>query len=72
MNVATVHQVAYILSVRSEYPPLGSPTFHGTLETGTGQKFEFGTLAELNALMCEICGWVDTLPPVNEGVQYKQ
>jgi hypothetical protein len=64
---ATVHRVTYIISVRSKYPPLGSPVFHGTLETAAGQKFEFSTLAELNGLMCEIGGWIDAPPLTNEG-----
>ena len=57
---STIHQVAYIISIRSEYQHLGSPIFRGTLETAAGQKFEFSTLAELNGLLCEIGGWIDT------------
>jgi hypothetical protein len=59
---STIHQVTYIISIRSEYQQLGSPLFRGTLEIVTGQKFEFGTLAELNGLLCEIGGWIDTPP----------
>jgi hypothetical protein len=61
-----VHQVTYAISIRSEYRHFGSPIFRGTLETVAGQKFEFHTLAELNSLLCEICGWIDT-PPLPDG-----
>lgn len=63
---STIHQVTYIISIRSEYPQLGSPVFRGTLEIVAGQKFEFGTLAELNGLLCEIGGWIDTPPCAKE------
>jgi hypothetical protein len=63
---STIHEVTYIVSIRSEYQQLGSPIFRGTLETVAGQKFEFNTLAELNGLLCEICGWIDTPPTTNE------
>ena len=62
-----MHRVRYILTLRSEYQHWGSPVFHGTLETVAGQKFEFSTLDEFNRLLCEICGWIDTPPSVNEG-----
>ncbi len=61
-NSSTIHQVLYIISIRSEYQHSGSPTFRGTLETIAGQTFEFKTLAELNSLLCEIGGWIDTPP----------
>lgn len=64
---STIHQVKYILWIRSEYDPLSSPVFHGTLETIAGQKFEFKTLVELNGLLCEIGGWIDTPLVENEG-----
>ena len=64
---SSIHQVRYIISIRSEYPPLGSPVFRGTLEIVSGQKFEFSTLTELNSLLCEIGGWIDTPPLTNEG-----
>jgi hypothetical protein len=63
----TIHQVKYVLWIRSEHEPLSSPVFHGTLETIAGQKFEFSTLAELNGLLCEIGGWIDTSPLTNKG-----
>jgi hypothetical protein len=63
-DLSTVHQVTYTISIQSEHSRAGSPIFRGTLETGAGQKFEFNTLAELNRLLCEICGWAD--PPPNE------
>lgn len=62
-----MHQVRYILSIQSEYHHWGSPVIRGTLETVAGQKFEFSTLDELNRLLCEICGWIDTPPSVNKG-----
>lgn len=68
-NSSAVHQVSYIISIRSEYQHLGSPTFRGTLETAAGQKFEFNTLAELNGLLCEMGGWIDTPPLTAEGRQ---
>jgi hypothetical protein len=64
---STIHQVTYIITIRSEYQQLGSPIFRGALEIVTGQKFEFSTLAELNSLLCEIGGWIDTPPLTNEG-----
>lgn len=64
---STIHQVTYIISIRSEYQKLGSPVFRGTLEIVSGQKFEFSTLTELNSLLCEIGGWIDTPPLTNEG-----
>ena len=67
LGTSTSHQVIYTLSIRSIHYPLGPPIFHGTLETLGGQKFEFSTLFELNRLLCEICGWIDTPPSVNEG-----
>jgi hypothetical protein len=63
---SNIHEVTYVLSIRSEYPPLRPPIFRGTLETVARQKFEFNTLAELNGLLCEICGWIDTPPPTNK------
>ena len=63
---STIHEVTYIISIRSEHQQSGSPIFRGTLETVAGQKFEFNTLAELNGLLCEICGWIDALPSTNE------
>ncbi len=63
---STIHEVTYFISIRSEYQQLGSPVCRGTLETVAGQKFEFNTLAELDGLLCEICGWIDTLPVTNE------
>jgi len=62
----TIHQVKYIISIRSDYRQMGTPVFFGTLETVTGQKFNFITLAELNSLLCEIGGWIDT-PPRTDG-----
>lgn len=64
---SSIHQVRYIISIRSEYLPLGSPVFRGTLEIVSGQKFEFSTLAELNSLLGEIGGWIDTPTLTNEG-----
>ncbi len=64
---STIHQVKYILWIRSEYDPLSSPVFHGTLETVAGQKFGFSTLAELNCLLYEIGGWIDTPPLTDKG-----
>ncbi len=66
---STIHEVTYIISIRSEYQQLGSPVFHGTLETVAGQKFEFNTLTELNHLLCEICGWIDNPPAANESLE---
>jgi hypothetical protein len=63
---STIHEVTYVISIRSEYRQAGSPIFRGALETVAGQKFEFNTLAELNGLLCEICGWIDTPPLPNE------
>ena len=62
----TIHEATYIISIRSEYRQSGSPIFRGTLETIAGQKFEFNTLTELNGLLCEICGWIETSPLPNE------
>lgn len=62
-DTVTIHVVTYIISIRSEYPRMGAPVFRGTLETVAGQKFEFSTLAELDGLLCEVCGWIDTPPP---------
>ena len=70
-NSSTIHEVTYIISIRSEYQQFGSPTFRGTLETVAGQKFEFHTLAELNGLLCEICGWIDTPPTTTEARESK-
>ncbi len=64
-NTPSAHQVAYIISIRSEYPRLGPPVFRGTLQVVAGQQFEFVTLAELNYLLCEVGGWIDTPPPTN-------
>ncbi len=64
---STIHQVTYILSIRSEYRQLGSAVFRGTLETVAGQKFGFCTLAELNGLLCDIGGWIDSPALANEG-----
>jgi hypothetical protein len=59
---ATIHQVKYILWIQSEHQSMGSPVFRGKLETTAGQTFEFSTLAELNSLLCEMGGWIDTPP----------
>lgn len=64
---SSVHQMKYILWIRSEYKLLSNPLFYGMLETISGQKFEFSTLAELNGLLCEIGGWIDTPPLANGG-----
>jgi hypothetical protein len=50
-DLSTIHEVTYIISIRSEYRQSGSPLFRGTLETVAGQKFEFNTLAELNGFV---------------------
>ena len=63
---STIHHMKYILWIRSEHEPQHSPVFRGTLETIAGQKFEFNTLAELNGLLCEVGGWIDTLGPTGE------
>lgn len=63
---STSHQVTYIISIRSEHQQPGSPVFRGSLEIVAGQKFEFGTLAELNGLLCEIGGWIDKPPSAKE------
>jgi hypothetical protein len=64
----SIHQVTYIISIRSEHRPLsGSPIYSGSLEIVAGRKFEFNTLAELNGLLCEIGGWIDTPPVTDEG-----
>jgi hypothetical protein len=63
---STIHEVTYTITIRSEYRQSGSPIFRGTLETVAGQQFKFNTLAELNGLLCEICGWIDTPPLTNE------
>ncbi len=64
---STIREVIYTISIRSEYQQLGSPIFQGTLETVAGQKFEFRTLGELNSLLCEVCGWIDTPGDLKEG-----
>lgn len=51
--------MTYTISIRSKYQGRGTPIFHGTLETIARQKFEFRTLAELNRLLCDVCGWID-------------
>ncbi len=61
---STIHRVTYHISVQSEHHPFGPPLFRGTLETVAGQEFEFGTLAELNHLLCEVGGWIDAPPLV--------
>lgn len=66
-NSSTIHQVTYAIRIRSQYPERRSPVFRGTLETRTGQKFEFSTLAELDGLLCEVCGWIDPLQSADEG-----
>ncbi len=62
-----IHQVKYILWVRSEFKPLNSPVYQGVLETVAGQKFEFNTLDELNRILCEMGGWVDRSRLTNDG-----
>jgi hypothetical protein len=53
------HKVTYVLSIWShrkrEHPPL----WCGSLETASGQRFDFATLAELNRLLCEVGGWAE-------------
>ncbi len=56
---SSIHQMTYIISIQSEYHRSGPPIFRGTLCTVSGQEFKFSTLAELEGLLCEICGWVD-------------
>ncbi|MGE5262824.1 MAG: hypothetical protein ACM3S0_05550 [Acidobacteriota bacterium] len=63
----TVHQAKYILSIQSEYQHWGPPVFRGMLETVAGQKFEFSTLDELNRLLYEVGGWIDSPTSANEG-----
>lgn len=62
---STIHEATYIISIRSEYQSSGLPRFCGRLETIAGQKFEFSTLTELNRLLCDVLGWIDT-PPLAE------
>ncbi len=71
-DLSTIHEVTYSISIRSEYRERGAPIFCGTLQTVSGQKFEFSTLAELNELLCEVCGWIDLPPPANEGGEAKR
>ncbi len=66
-----IHQVTYTVSIRSEHKQSGLPVFRGTLETVAGQKFEVSTLAELDALLCEIGGWIDRPRPAEEGDENK-
>ncbi len=61
-----IHQVAYIISIRSEHTRLGPRVFRGTLQVVAGQQFEFTTLAELNNLLCEVGGWIDMPPEADE------
>ncbi len=70
-RTSAIHQVSYVISIRSEYRPSRSPVFHGTLETVAGQKFEFKTLAELNSLLCEIGGWIDGPAQINAAAGQK-
>ncbi len=66
-EASTIHEVMYSLSIRSEYQSSGLPIYRGTLETLAGQTFKFSTLTELNRLLCEVCGWIDTPCSLNEG-----
>ncbi len=61
------HQVTYSISILSEHKQADLPVFRGTLQTMAGQKFEFSTLAELEGLLCDLGGWIDTPASAKEG-----
>lgn len=56
-----VHQVSYVLSIWSQRARDRLPLWYGCLETAAGQRFDFETLNELNHLLCEVCGWTESL-----------
>ncbi len=39
--------------------------WHGFIETASKQRLYFGTLADLNQLLCELGGWMDPPIPTN-------
>ncbi len=55
-------RTSYLLSIWTEFPAGAGPLSRGYLETATGQRLYFTTLAQFNALLCELSGTAD--PPV--------
>ncbi len=60
-NPPPLRRVSYAISIWVERQADLSPQWRGALETQGGQRFGFGTLDELNYLLCELGGWID--PP---------
>ena len=63
MNSKSVRKVSYVISIWHELQHEGMAVWCGHLETAAGQYLNFGTLAELNRLLCELGGWMDPLTP---------
>jgi len=59
-----IRKASYVVSIWHEPQPDGLSIWCGYLETAAGQRFDFGTLTELNRLLCELGGWMD--PPIPE------
>ena len=57
-------KVSYVVSIWHQPHHDDVSVWRGYLETAAGQRFDFGTLTELNRLLCELGGWMD--PPIPE------
>ena len=62
-SIQPTRKVSYVIFIWHEPQQNGLSVWRGCLETAAGQRFDFGTLAELNRFLCELGGWMD--PPIS-------
>ncbi len=58
----TSRRTIYLLAIWNEGRD-EARVWHGYIETAAEQRMYFGTLAELNRLLCELGGWME--PPLS-------
>jgi uncharacterized protein (TIGR02118 family) len=60
-SLSAPRKVSYVISIWREAGQEAVFYWKGDLKTAAGQHLNFTSLAELNHLLCELCGWID--PP---------
>jgi hypothetical protein len=58
-----IRRLTYTLSIWLEPQPDKRTVWRGSMETIAGQRFVFDSLAELNRLLAELGGWMDSPEP---------
>ncbi|MBI4789262.1 MAG: hypothetical protein HY782_19690 [Chloroflexi bacterium] len=57
---SAIRRNAYILSIWEERPSNGAPVWRGCLETASGERTYFASLADLSRLLQRIGGWMES------------